>query len=140
MHSLVSPHLSLAAVPRVTTTAALAARHRPETDMEAEVAALLEKAGAHSARAVAEAEEALAMKVGGWVDGSLLNLTSCHTSWLRPSLSRRPAISRTGACVRNWTATLSGCPWIRPAVGPVRGGGARAAEPAGTHAGTAFLP
>lgn len=30
--------------------------------MEAEVAALLEAAGAHSARAVAEAEEALAMK------------------------------------------------------------------------------
>lgn len=50
-------------MPRVTTTAALAARHVPETDMEAEVAALLEKAGAHSARAVAEAEEALAMKV-----------------------------------------------------------------------------
>ncbi|PRW50835.1 U3 small nucleolar RNA-associated 14-like protein A [Chlorella sorokiniana] len=50
------------AVPRVTTTAALAAKHRPETDMEAEVAALLQKAGAHSAKAVAEAEEALAMK------------------------------------------------------------------------------
>jgi hypothetical protein len=53
-----------AAVPRVTTTAALAAKHAPETAMEAEVAALLEAAGAHSARAVAEAEEALAMKVG----------------------------------------------------------------------------
>ncbi|PSC76740.1 U3 small nucleolar RNA-associated 14-like protein A isoform A [Micractinium conductrix] len=50
------------AIPRITTTAALAARHKPETDMEAEVAALLEKAGAHSAKAVAEAEEALAMK------------------------------------------------------------------------------
>ncbi|KAL4441441.1 hypothetical protein ABPG77_001945 [Micractinium sp. CCAP 211/92] len=50
------------AVPRVTTTAALAAQHRPETDMEAEVAALLASAGAHSAQAVAEAEEALAMK------------------------------------------------------------------------------
>lgn len=51
-----------AAVPRTTTTAAIAAKHRPETDMEAEVAALLEAAGAHSAKAVAEAEEALAMK------------------------------------------------------------------------------
>jgi hypothetical protein len=52
-------------VARTTTTAAIVAKHVPETDMEAEVAALLEAAGAHSARAVAEAEEALSMKVGG---------------------------------------------------------------------------
>lgn len=59
----------------MTTTAALVAQHRPETEMEAEVAALLEAAGAHSAKAVAEAEEALMMKVGeraaggGWGGG-----------------------------------------------------------------------
>lgn len=53
-----------AAVPRTTTTAAIAAKHQPENDMENEVAALLQAAGAHSAKAVAEAEEALSMKVG----------------------------------------------------------------------------
>ena len=57
------------AVPRATTTAGLAARHVAETDMEAEVAALLERAGAHSAGAVVEGEEALALKVG--VGGSV---------------------------------------------------------------------
>ncbi|KAI3427018.1 hypothetical protein D9Q98_006960 [Chlorella vulgaris] len=51
-----------AAVPRTTTTAAIAAKHQPENDMENEVAALLQAAGAHSAKAVAEAEEALSMK------------------------------------------------------------------------------
>jgi U3 small nucleolar RNA-associated protein 14 len=51
-----------AAVPRTASVAALAARHAPETAMEAEVAALLEAAGAHTARAVAEAERALAAK------------------------------------------------------------------------------
>lgn len=51
-----------AAVPRLATTAALAAKHVPETEMEAEVAALLESAGAQSAAALAETEEALALK------------------------------------------------------------------------------
>mmetsp|Transcript_5357 Transcript_5357/g.11731 ORF Transcript_5357/g.11731 Transcript_5357/m.11731 type:complete len:1130 (-) Transcript_5357:373-3762(-) len=49
-------------VPRVTTTAAIAAKHTPETDLEREVAALLEAAGAASAKAVQEAEDQLALK------------------------------------------------------------------------------
>eukprot|EP00887_Chlorella_sp_A99_P001155 scaffold14.g1155.t1 len=51
------------------------AKHEPETVMEAEVAALLEAAGAHTGRAVAEAEEALAMKAraAGW-DGQALSV------------------------------------------------------------------
>jgi len=49
-------------VPKVaSTTAALAANHKPETDMEAEIAAILEAAGAGTAQAVTEAEEALAL-------------------------------------------------------------------------------
>ncbi len=52
----------VSAVERTVTTAALAAKHEPETAMEAEVAALLCAAGAQTAVAVAEAEEALAMK------------------------------------------------------------------------------
>ncbi len=43
--------------------AAIVDRFVPENDMEAEVAALLEKAGAHTAAAMAEAEENLALKV-----------------------------------------------------------------------------
>ena len=49
---------------KATTTAALTAQHLPETDMEAEVAAMLQAAGMHSAKAVEEAEDALALKVG----------------------------------------------------------------------------
>ncbi|KAG7667273.1 hypothetical protein Ndes2526B_g04225 [Nannochloris sp. 'desiccata'] len=52
----------VSAVERTVTTASLAAKHEPETAMEAEVAALLQAAGAQTAAAVAEAEEALAMK------------------------------------------------------------------------------
>jgi hypothetical protein len=55
----------VAAVPRLASTATMVDRHQPETAMEAEVAALLERAGAHSARAVAEGEQALALKVRG---------------------------------------------------------------------------
>lgn len=43
-----------------SSTAALVAQHTPQTAMEAEVAALLEAAGAGTAAAVAEAEDALA--------------------------------------------------------------------------------
>mmetsp|Transcript_37964 Transcript_37964/g.96008 ORF Transcript_37964/g.96008 Transcript_37964/m.96008 type:complete len:1095 (-) Transcript_37964:202-3486(-) len=49
-------------VPRVNTTAALVAGHTPEEGMEAEVAALLQAAGAASAHAVAATEEALGAK------------------------------------------------------------------------------
>lgn len=51
------------AVPKSTTTASIAAKHQPETPMEAEVAALLQAAGADTASAVTEAEEALSMKL-----------------------------------------------------------------------------
>ncbi|KXZ48222.1 hypothetical protein GPECTOR_29g127 [Gonium pectorale] len=51
-------------VPRINTTAALVAQHTPSADnaLEAEVAALLNEAGAGSAEAIEEAEEALALK------------------------------------------------------------------------------
>ncbi|GFR45758.1 hypothetical protein Agub_g7173 [Astrephomene gubernaculifera] len=51
-------------VPRVTTTAALVAQHTPSADnaLEAEVAALLEQAGAANTEAIEEAEEQLALK------------------------------------------------------------------------------
>ncbi|KAL6752320.1 small-subunit processome [Haematococcus lacustris] len=49
-------------VPHVNTTAALVAQHVPEGDMEAEVAALLQAAGAATTKAVAEAEQALSLK------------------------------------------------------------------------------
>ncbi|KAG2423906.1 hypothetical protein HXX76_014959 [Chlamydomonas incerta] len=51
-------------VPRVTTTAALVAQHTPSADnaLEAEVAALLQAAGAANAEALEEAEEKLALK------------------------------------------------------------------------------
>jgi hypothetical protein len=64
------------------------AAHRPETDMEAEVAALLEAAGAANAKAVAEAEQKLALKVGvgvsvgggrGWGGG---NKSTVKVSWI----------------------------------------------------------
>ena len=45
------------------STAALVEGHIPEGDMEAEVAALLEEAGAASAAAMAEAEQQLTAKV-----------------------------------------------------------------------------
>ncbi len=48
---------------RAATTAALTAQFAPETDMEAEVAAMLQAAGVHSGKAVEEAEDALALKV-----------------------------------------------------------------------------
>jgi hypothetical protein len=50
-------------VGRISTTQAIVAQHTPETALEEEVAALLEKAGAASAKAVQEAEEKLALKV-----------------------------------------------------------------------------
>jgi U3 small nucleolar RNA-associated protein 14 len=50
-------------LPKVAvSTTALAASFKPENDLEAEVAAMLEAAGAHDGRAVEEAEEALALK------------------------------------------------------------------------------
>ncbi|KAG2441194.1 hypothetical protein HYH02_010038 [Chlamydomonas schloesseri] len=51
-------------VPRVNTTAALVAQHTPSADnaLEAEVAALLEAAGAAHSEALEEAEEKLALK------------------------------------------------------------------------------
>ena len=46
-----------------TTTAALTAQFQPQTDMEAEVAAMLRSAGVDSGKAVQEGEDALALKV-----------------------------------------------------------------------------
>jgi hypothetical protein len=56
-------------VPRTTTTASIVDKHTPATQLEAEVAALLQQAGAGSARAIQEAEEALSLKVCGRVEG-----------------------------------------------------------------------
>ncbi len=50
-------------VPKTSTTAAIVDKHTPATQMEEEVAALLKQAGANSAKAIAEAEEALSLKV-----------------------------------------------------------------------------
>ena len=50
-------------VPRINTTAAIVAKHVAEPGLEEEVAALLEAAGAASAKAVQEAEDALSIKV-----------------------------------------------------------------------------
>lgn len=46
-----------------TTVAGLVDRHTPTNDMEAEVAAMLARAGAHSDQALAESEQALAARV-----------------------------------------------------------------------------
>lgn len=46
-----------------TTTAALTAQFQPETDMEAQVAAMLRAAGVDSGKAVQDGEDALALKV-----------------------------------------------------------------------------
>eukprot|EP00890_Picochlorum_soloecismus_P006277 jgi/Picsp_1/6650/NSC_03993-R1_protein len=51
------------AVPRMNSIAAISSKHVPETKMESEVAALLEAAGASSAAAITESEDALAMKM-----------------------------------------------------------------------------
>lgn len=51
------------AVPRMNSIAAISSKHTPETKMETEVAALLEAAGASSAAAITESEDALAMKM-----------------------------------------------------------------------------
>jgi len=48
---------------RITSLSAVASNHTPENKMELEVAAMLEAAGAHTASAVAESEEALAMRM-----------------------------------------------------------------------------
>ena len=48
---------------RARTTAALTAKFAPARDFEREIAVMLEAAGAHNEQAVAEAEEALALKV-----------------------------------------------------------------------------
>ena len=130
-----------AGVPRVTTTAALAANHRPEaTGMEAEVAALLAAAGAASGAAVAETEQALALRalsveearerqVGGWAGGGggvswscqrLLLLRCCYQQSRSASL---PMLERSAE-------PLS----IPPALH------CTAAGPAGQDAGAAFLP
>jgi len=61
-----APTLQLTSKPEVqrpTTVSAMAAKHTPENKMELEVAAMLEAAGAHTASAVAESEEALAMRM-----------------------------------------------------------------------------
>lgn len=48
---------------KITSLSAIASNHTPENKMELEVAAMLEAAGAHTASAVAESEEALAMRM-----------------------------------------------------------------------------
>lgn len=48
---------------KAATTAALTAQFAPETDMEAEVAAMLQAAGVHNAKAVEEGEAELGLKV-----------------------------------------------------------------------------
>ena len=48
---------------KIKSLSALASNHTPENKMELEVAAMLEAAGAHTASAVAESEEALAMRM-----------------------------------------------------------------------------
>lgn len=50
-------------VAKTSTTAALAAKFRPESKMEGEVAALLKAAGAQNEQEVENAEEALALQV-----------------------------------------------------------------------------
>lgn len=55
-----------AEIERTTTTAALVNKFEPENEMEAEVAALLQKAGAATASALQEAEDALALKARGF--------------------------------------------------------------------------
>ena len=45
------------------SVSAVAAKHAPENKMELEVAAMLQAAGAHTASAVAESEDALAMRM-----------------------------------------------------------------------------
>ena len=48
---------------KLASLSAVASKHTPENKMELEVAAMLEAAGAHTASAVAESEEALAMRM-----------------------------------------------------------------------------
>ncbi len=48
---------------KISSLSAVASNHTPENKMELEVAAMLEAAGAHTASAVAESEEALAMRM-----------------------------------------------------------------------------
>ena len=50
-------------VPKTSTTAALAAKFKPESKMEAEVAEMLKAAGAQNEQEVEDAEEALALQV-----------------------------------------------------------------------------
>lgn len=50
-------------VAKTSSTAAIAAKFKPESKMEAEVAAMLKAAGAHNELQVEEAEEALALQV-----------------------------------------------------------------------------
>lgn len=50
-------------VHKPTTISSVAAKHKPGSTMELEVAAMLEAAGAHTAAAVAESEDALAMRM-----------------------------------------------------------------------------
>ena len=50
-------------VAKTSSTAALAAKFKPESKMEAEVAAMLKAAGAQNELHVEEAEEALALQV-----------------------------------------------------------------------------
>jgi U3 small nucleolar RNA-associated protein 14 len=51
-------------VPAITTSAALASRVTPVTDMEREVADLLKASGAHNEASIIEAEQSLVVKVG----------------------------------------------------------------------------
>ena len=50
-------------VHKPSTISSIAAKHKPGNSMELEVAAMLEAAGAHTASAVAESEDALAMRM-----------------------------------------------------------------------------
>jgi U3 small nucleolar RNA-associated protein 14 len=50
-------------VHKPTTVSSVAMKHKPGNNMELEVAAMLEAAGAHTASAVAESEDALAMRM-----------------------------------------------------------------------------
>lgn len=53
-------------VQRTSSTAALTAKFAPARDFEREIAGMLEAAGAHNEQALAEAEEALALKVSSF--------------------------------------------------------------------------
>lgn len=59
-------------VQRTSSTAALTAKFAPARDFEREIAGMLEAAGAHNEQALAEAEEALALKVSPFQNFTLI--------------------------------------------------------------------